>query len=438
MVSNAKSFNEKSSEIFSDAEKVRKAVSNFMVDNNPAYNSKQYKPFPTPVPDDWQDRLPKDEAEDEDGEDEEDEDAKQEEDEEPAVDVKDEAKHATRGMRKRRASSAAIAPSNRHASGTPAVQATEGLGQSFENDTFQKAQEKIVAEMLDLKNSNDELIVGPFTNLPSRELRDYYRVIKHPVSLKSVQKAVQGVKGREKPTGVSNFKSWATFEEETSAIWKNAYHYNEDGSDISEAARLLEKYFYRRLNEAKKVVAEPPQPKVKLRMPAKSPEPPKITLKFGGTKPSTTGGVSVDNEALRRQQDLVNAGMNGGASIRPGPKGPQVPNGIPPLPKPSQEPTRSVSAEKPAINGVKSEASIGQSPALAAVQMNTNRNGSLEARQSPNPSMMPPPLANLTPRLTSGSPHPQSYATNSQHHPLSTTNYSSTSQFDSSRRQAGK
>ena len=257
MISNAKSFNEKSSEIFSDAEKVRKAVSNFMVDNNPAYGSKQYKPFPTPVPDDWQDRLPQDEAEEEDGEAEEDEDTKQEEDEEPAVDVKDETKHATRGMRKRRASSAAIAPSNRHASGTPAVQATEGLGQSFENDTFQKAQEKIVAEMLDLKNNkfvhtapelgsiltmlySDKLIAGPFTNLPSRELRDYYRVIKHPVSLRSVQKAVQGVKGREKPTGVSNFKSWATFEDETSAIWKNAYHYNEDGSEISEAARLLE------------------------------------------------------------------------------------------------------------------------------------------------------------------------------------------------------
>lgn len=88
--------------------------------------------------------------------------------------------------------------------------------------------------------SSDELIVAPFINLPSRNLREYYRIIKHPVSLNIVQRAVQGVKGRDKPTGVTNFKSWATFEEETSCIWKNAYHYNEDGSDISEAARLLE------------------------------------------------------------------------------------------------------------------------------------------------------------------------------------------------------
>lgn len=90
MISNAKSFNEKSSQLFSDAEKIRKAVSNFMLENNPAYQTDGYKPFPTPVPLD-----------------------EEKEDEEM----------------------------------TP-----EGLGESFEGDTFQRAQEKIVAEMLDLRN----------------------------------------------------------------------------------------------------------------------------------------------------------------------------------------------------------------------------------------------------------------------------------------------
>lgn len=203
-----------------------------------------------------------------------------------------------------------------------------------------------------------------------------------------------------------------------------------------------EEYFYRRLEEAKKVVTEPPQPKVKLRMPAKSPEPPKITLKFGGPKPNATAGVSVDNEALKRQQDLVNAGMNGQASIRANERTPsgrpqQVPtaNGVPALQRSSLERTKSGSAEKPAINGVKKETSIGQSPALGAVQMSTDRNGSLDARQSPHPSMMPPPPANLATRPANGSPHPQSYSTN---HYISTGGYSSTSHFDSSRRQSGK
>ncbi|KAL8825047.1 MAG: hypothetical protein Q9170_007949 [Blastenia crenularia] len=412
MIFNAKSYNDKASQLFSDAEKIRKAVSNFMVENNPAYQTADYKPFPTPVPDDWQARLSKEEKE------------------EAEAESKDEVARSTRGISTRRASSVATGPSNVRASASPGEQDNEGLGENFDNDTFQRAQEKIVAEMMNLKNEDDELIMGPFIHLPSRELRDYYRVIKRPVSLKSVQKAVQGVKGREKPTGISNFKSWATFEEETSCIWKNAYHYNEDGSDISEAATVLRDYFYQRLEEAKRVVAEPPQPKVRLRMPAKSPDPPKIPpLKFGR--------VSVDSEALKRQQDLVNAGMNGQASIRAGPKNPlagsqqaSIPNGVPSLQRMSQE-RRSGSAEKPAINGVKTEHTIGQSPALGTVQMSTERSGSLDARQSPHPGMMPPPPVTSTPRLPSGSPHLSSYSTNH----YNSTGYSST---ESTRRQSGK
>lgn len=84
------------------------------------------------------------------------------------------------------------------------------------------------------------MISGPFLNRPSRELRDYYRVIKRPVCLRGVQKQVSGVKGRDKPTGVSQFKSWHAFEEETRNIWINARVYNEDGSEIFELANEFE------------------------------------------------------------------------------------------------------------------------------------------------------------------------------------------------------
>ena len=176
-------------------------------------------------------------------------------------------------------------------------------------------------------------------------------------------------------------------------------------------------------------------------MPAKSPEPPKITLKFGSSKPSAASGVSVDNEALKRQQDLVNAGMNGQASIRASPRvsfegsqNVQIANGVHGLQRASQERTSSASADNPAVNGVKTETSMGQSPALAAVQLSANRSGSLDARQSPHPSLMPPPPANLAPRLPSGSPHPQSNTLNN----YSASGYSSSSQYESSRRQSGK
>ena len=82
-------------------------------------------------------------------------------------------------------------------------------------------------------------MAGPFINLPPRDLRDYYQVIKNPVSLKGVQKRIRGVKGREKPTGVTLFKNWQSLEDEVEVIWSNARLYNEDGSAISELAGEL-------------------------------------------------------------------------------------------------------------------------------------------------------------------------------------------------------
>lgn len=79
-----------------------------------------------------------------------------------------------------------------------------------------------------------------FLNLPSRALHDYYRVIKHPVCIKSVRKLVLGIKGRDAPTGKTLLKSWDAFENEVSYVWRNAREYNEDGSAIVELAQELE------------------------------------------------------------------------------------------------------------------------------------------------------------------------------------------------------
>jgi len=68
--------------------------------------------------------------------------------------------------------------------------------------------------------------------LPSRKLEDYYKVIRHPVSLRSVAKRCRGQHGRHEFTGVTDFKTWDAFEEEISFIWRNAQGYNEDGSEM--------------------------------------------------------------------------------------------------------------------------------------------------------------------------------------------------------------
>jgi hypothetical protein len=51
MVANAKHFNEKSSAIYEDAERVRKTASNFMTKHNPAYRNPSYVAVATPIPD---------------------------------------------------------------------------------------------------------------------------------------------------------------------------------------------------------------------------------------------------------------------------------------------------------------------------------------------------------------------------------------------------
>lgn len=146
MVSNAKSFNEKSSDIFSDAEKIRKLVSSTMQKINPAYADKSYAPFATPIPDVKFEEIKKQvDIQDVDAEGETD----------PEVNEKPKRPITIIGP------SSAIATNGRRASSTPAVQDAEDAGQSFDGNTFQQAQEKIMTELMKLEN--DEY-VGIFTS----------------------------------------------------------------------------------------------------------------------------------------------------------------------------------------------------------------------------------------------------------------------------------
>jgi hypothetical protein len=52
MISNAKDYNQRGSEIYDDSERLRKALSNVMVKINPAYQKAGYSAYPTPLPSD--------------------------------------------------------------------------------------------------------------------------------------------------------------------------------------------------------------------------------------------------------------------------------------------------------------------------------------------------------------------------------------------------
>lgn len=141
MVSNAKSFNEKSSELFSDAEKIRKLVVSFMTKHNPAYETGGYTPYSTPVPVGWQNRLQiESEAHDI--------DADGETDPDEAINTT----HIANVVNATNVTTTTKQSDYREASLTPVIQDAEGAGESFEGNNFQQAQDKLLTEMINLKN----------------------------------------------------------------------------------------------------------------------------------------------------------------------------------------------------------------------------------------------------------------------------------------------
>ncbi|KAI4865021.1 Bromodomain-containing protein [Hypoxylon rubiginosum] len=365
LVSNAKEINERTSVAFGDAERVRKAVSNLMVKYNPAYKSGNYQAVATPLPptpepdeDDDEDEEEEEEGgEDAEGEEEEDNDASaqdaqtpskddveevaaaeeeedaegegeenvedeaedeeedEEDDEEDDEDEEDEDGEPSPEVGKRRPGRPPKDPLA-HARKVAARGPTPGKADTHYEDVsykglnFQQAQEKIVEELLRRKDDSGEFpYFEPFIYLPPRSLKDYYEIIAEPLSLKALQKQVRGQHGRGGATYVSDFKGWAAFEDQASLMWKNAYHYNEDGSEISLMAQELEQVFRDEVKQAKLHVPEPPQPKIKLKIPPNSEapvHPKKITIHVGGKTSATGSPAPVTSQS--GEGDFVRSG----------------------------------------------------------------------------------------------------------------------------------
>jgi hypothetical protein len=257
MISNAKEFYSRSDPEFEDAERIRKALSNYMTKTNPAYEARGYQVLPTPFPD--EDGVEDDQGEDEDeieenGEEEDEENEEDEPEEEEREDDEEEEEELPTSRRrttitlKRRGpdrTPARRASTRGKETPKPAAPAAKPDHQyedmPFKGLSFQQAQEKLVEEVI---RREDPGYDGPyfeaFINLPPRSLKEYYKVISDPMSLRKLQRAVKGMHGRGGSTGISDFKSWAAFEEKAKLLWTNAYFFNEEGSEIYSVAQELE------------------------------------------------------------------------------------------------------------------------------------------------------------------------------------------------------
>lgn len=252
MIQNAKEYNVPKSEIYEDAERIRKLVYNFMKVHNPAYTQDpNYTSFPTPLPEpkitltnsSHRGEPVKEEPKSRDGS------------------VKPRPSTAPKASEPPSERKSSVAPSSARDDGDGDDNGEEDENMDFTGKSFQEAQNMIISEAI--RYTDEEYvqlaharwkpanvfrgleIFTPFVNLPSRRLEDYYKTIRHPVSLKGVQKRLKGVHGRAPPTGVTDFKTWDAFQDEVSFIWRNAREFNQDGSDMYNLAGEFEVSFER-------------------------------------------------------------------------------------------------------------------------------------------------------------------------------------------------
>jgi hypothetical protein len=134
MVSNAKYYNEKGSMLFSNAERIRKIVAASMPKLNPAYKDPNYVPFSTPVPEDAEecaesinDRL-----------------SSQPESDERKQLEESSVRQTPKSMPTPGASNITVSE--------PDIDPVESANGSFEGDSFESVQERIISEMIRLKN----------------------------------------------------------------------------------------------------------------------------------------------------------------------------------------------------------------------------------------------------------------------------------------------
>ncbi|OHE93497.1 hypothetical protein CORC01_11183 [Colletotrichum orchidophilum] len=439
MVSNAKEFYPRNTQQFDDAERVRKALSNFMTKTNPAYARGGYAAVPTPLPANRVDEAEEDDEEDApsnpgrrksqviaksteeqgdaDGdEDEEEEEAEADEDDEEEDDDAEGEEDDDEGsqnskptilIRRRgpgRPSKGATPRKSKARMVTPSRPDYEYEGVPYKGLNFQTAQEKIVEEMIRQKEDGEaEAYFEPFVNLPPRVLKDYYRIVKEPMSLRKLQKITKGVRGRNEATGSSDLKSWAAFEETASLLWKNAFFYNEEGSEIYELAQELQDFFADELKQAKAAVPEPSQPKIKLKVQQPAIEQPtaskKITIHVGGKSESADSPAPAISQSagvlINDQAPLANGTAR------------QV--GLPAV-SAAMDRLRSTSAASPSpsvANNIKREDATRPSPVVTPGQPSTPSAFQPPASQTTNLSsatfqpigvVQPQPQANATPQ----------------------------------------
>ncbi|KAK5195497.1 hypothetical protein LTR47_003810 [Exophiala xenobiotica] len=253
MVQNAKDYNHYKSAIYEDAERIRKAISNFMPKHNPAYLRADYRAYPTPIPQDLLDHMSKGSTPS---------DAAM-----PPEKIK-----LTFSTKRRQSEAAQLAPGN-------------------EPEDHREEQLSFLKEL-----SKQEDAVNFEEKVPKRDYPDYYKVIKRPTSISDVRSMVED----------DAIPDWDSLAREVRLIWDNAKEYNQEGSEIYAMAEKLESW------SEDKMQSLGATPKKNIRLSLSQPKLPKaLRLKMGSSTPQPqTAGFTIDSESLRRQKEEMGEALS--------------------------------------------------------------------------------------------------------------------------------
>lgn len=312
MVQNAKDYNSSKSEVFDDAERIRKALSNFMPKHNPAYLDPEYRAVPTPIPDHL---------------------------------LKTQARESSASGSEPPVRSLKL---NLNPAGSRR-QSQAQIETEAEDDNLEDTQ----LEMLDELSTQENAI--NFEEKPSkREIPHYYKVIERPTSISDVRGMVE--KGK--------IGSWNDFAKEVRLIWANAKEYNEPGSEIYTMAEELETWFDEKLK------AQGVAPKAVPRLSLKTRPQPALKLKLG-TPTTSLDQWKVDGDALERQKAEMASALEKsrrGTSRAGSTPGPAVPSSL----RRSMSVAEPNDVEMTGVNGTKADEPTVAETAKPAPPVPTN------------------------------------------------------------------
>ncbi|KIW23528.1 uncharacterized protein PV07_11720 [Cladophialophora immunda] len=258
MVQNAKDYNNSRSAIFEDAERIRKALSNFMPKHNPAYLRPDYRAYPTPIPQELLDEV----------------------------------------RRQSVSSEGTMAPERvKLVFPNPAAARRRQSQVTPSTDTLTDTREDVRQEQLKFLQelSEQEDAINFEEKVSKKDYPDYYKLVKKPTSISDVRALVEK----------DAIQDWDALAKEVRLIWDNAKDYNQEGSDIYLMAEKLEVW------SESKMQSLGAQPRRNLKLSLSQPKPKALRLTMGSSTPTPNlVGGTIDSESLRRQKEEMGQALS--------------------------------------------------------------------------------------------------------------------------------